>query len=216
MIYGSDFNLIHFPKTGGTWIRRVCEKLGIPSHPRHLPYSRIPEDRVGFPTYCLVRNPWDWYVSLWGHRNRNVRLRQHEFQLPYHQLDAFHQKVYDRFSGDFEQSMRVMSGWEPWEEEMGVPLRWMSDRFFFLTEPPKGAPEVQVFRYEDTSPEELLQMLLPDSDAIRHQLLSMPKQNVGDRDRDFRIYYTPELFSLVKEHDRELIQRFNYQFDQPT
>lgn len=77
MIEIPDYNalFLHVPKTGGTWVRQVldrsnvawrypgCDRLPYNGEFRHaLPmhWSQRPAIR-----FCFVRNPVDWYVSLW-------------------------------------------------------------------------------------------------------------------------------------------------------
>jgi hypothetical protein len=57
------FVFVHTPKTGGWFIKRVCqEHLDCRLEDTHATYDRAPD----LPIFSVVRNPWDWYVS-WFH-----------------------------------------------------------------------------------------------------------------------------------------------------
>ena len=219
MIYGAHFNLIHVPKTGGTWMRAVSQEL--PKgyvrdiHPRHQPYSDLPREIAKKPTYAFVRNPWDWYVSLYSHRNANIRHKRHEFAKPYAQLDDFHRRVYDRFSGDFARSLEVPMAWEEVEDRMGEPLKWVGGRFFRMTTSPFGF-QVKVLRFEDSPVEGFVKILKETTPGglppkVERMIRRHPKKNVSER-RPYREYYTPELRDKVAQVDAAFIARFGYSF----
>ena len=67
-----DGNLfVHFPKTGGTYIRNVLSnnsKRVVKNnyHRSHAPISEIDLTQYNF-TFGCVRNPIEWYESAWKH-----------------------------------------------------------------------------------------------------------------------------------------------------
>lgn len=218
MIYGKRFNIIHMPKTGGTWMRRVCGKLSSDiidgMHSRHQPYAQLTPEQASKPTYILVRNPWDWYVSIYGHRHGNITKRRHEFALPYAKLDVFHRAVYDKYAGSFEHSLQDPSPWE-FDESMGNPIRTMGGRFEYMRTPPEGAAPALVKRFED-GPARVLQGILeahhgPLGPAVQKALQHAP-ENVSERNRAYQTYYTDETRALVAERERKIIESFSYTF----
>jgi len=77
------FVFVHIPKTGGSFIQTVIGEhlpvLDLSSY-THTPYAELPERWRHLPAFCVVRNPWDWYVSWFHHsirspEKRNARLR---------------------------------------------------------------------------------------------------------------------------------------------
>lgn len=82
MLITRHFIFLHLPKTGGTFLRKLCRnhlpdgwvvpKEVLLEHGvagKHAEDSKIPEEYRGLPRYGVVRNPWDWYVS-WYHHER--------------------------------------------------------------------------------------------------------------------------------------------------
>ena len=82
MILTKRFVYIHVPKTGGTFVTSVLERLMKPEKPRnvveflgqawegayrdtdkHAAGSRIPASHRGLPVIATIRNPFDRYVS---------------------------------------------------------------------------------------------------------------------------------------------------------
>jgi hypothetical protein len=61
-----SFVFLHIPRTGGTFIEKV-----VPKHlqvadiriGKHAPHSSLPARWRELPAFCVIRNPWDWYVS---------------------------------------------------------------------------------------------------------------------------------------------------------
>jgi hypothetical protein len=62
---------LHVPKTGGTWVREVFNRIGVYTEERghqHDNYEQSKELRRRFLRFTVLRNPWDWYASYWAHR----------------------------------------------------------------------------------------------------------------------------------------------------
>jgi hypothetical protein len=69
MLVTNDFVFVHIPKTGGTFIDVVLRNhLAVADYQaeRHAPHSSLPAKWRHLPSFCVIRNPWDWYVS-WYH-----------------------------------------------------------------------------------------------------------------------------------------------------
>jgi hypothetical protein len=70
---------IHTPKTGGTWIRRLVDRLRLPAVEIGHTHAHFPEllqyHPLEFYTERLmlttVRHPLTWYQSRWTHRMQN-------------------------------------------------------------------------------------------------------------------------------------------------
>lgn len=69
----NKFIFLHFPRTGGSTLRRVLPQL--PGGHREISWAHAPYDfYAGLcallnlpipPAFTFVRNPWAWYVSQW-------------------------------------------------------------------------------------------------------------------------------------------------------
>lgn len=69
MIITNDFVFIHYPKTGGTFVRKVVESISrevakpILHHERHGICADIPKEFLDRPIVSCIRNPYDFKVS---------------------------------------------------------------------------------------------------------------------------------------------------------
>ncbi len=212
MIYGEGFNIIHMPKTGGTWLRRVCAQLP-PGYireiyPHHMPYSALEGPATEKLTYVFVRNPFDWYLSLYGHKHGHIKNKKHEFRLPFEKLDAHHQQDYKRFSGTFSESMMSLAKVCPASE-------WMSEVFQAFVTRDDGLKPV-VLRYEDGVRAGLLKILethIPNvTDEVRRVLRDHQDENVSIRPRDYRTEYSHPLRTLVELRDADILREYQYEF----
>jgi hypothetical protein len=71
MLVASQLVFVHIPRTGGRFIRTVLREhleldVKAPRFPGHASYDELPIEFRDRPAFCVVRNPWDWYVS-WYH-----------------------------------------------------------------------------------------------------------------------------------------------------
>lgn len=219
MIYGRYFNLIHVPKTAGTWMRHVCSRslprdLIIGVHPDHLPFSEVLDHVTKRPTFAFVRNPWDWYVSVYGHWHTNIIHRRHEFVIPYESLDPFYKRIHDRFSGGFAKSLMTLTPWVKAEENR--PSAWtLTGKLRYMTE--REGASVEILRFEDDPVEQFIEILSSTSPRplpadIPGKIRATAPKNVSERVRDYREYYTPALRRLVQERESEIIERYGYEF----
>lgn len=64
---------VHIPRTGGLWIGRVIEQLGIKHQTlrgdidSHFSFTQLPYNWRVLRAFSFVRNPYDWVVSRWSH-----------------------------------------------------------------------------------------------------------------------------------------------------
>ena len=65
IVNNDEFCFIHIQKTGGTWVKYILERCydcRIVVH-KHAPIRFLPQP---MDTFCIVRNPYDWYCSSWS------------------------------------------------------------------------------------------------------------------------------------------------------
>lgn len=96
--------LVHVPRTGGTWIREVVDRLGLlRQHFRGDVDSHFSLDQLrpywGHLTpFIVVRHPWTWLESRWSHAVK-IRAYQNMRHFGVHRrfdeacLDTFEQTV---------------------------------------------------------------------------------------------------------------------------
>ncbi|PIR53287.1 hypothetical protein COU76_01935, partial [Candidatus Peregrinibacteria bacterium CG10_big_fil_rev_8_21_14_0_10_49_10] len=65
----------HIMKTGGTWVRSVCEKQRLSIEEvgdTHKAYCELPDTELVSSrfTFAFVRHPCSWYQSFWSWKMR--------------------------------------------------------------------------------------------------------------------------------------------------
>lgn len=188
MLIGNNFVFLHVSKTGGTWMRQALTNRGIQTH-------------------CPYPDEYGYHIPL------GYLPEKHE-HLP---VFALVRNPWDWYVSDYFFSRSIMGkklsgrrGMDRWDtlllyRSFDARLRGgisFSDLFNALTEHPRIQPTV--LRYEDGLDKAFKQ--ITDKDAP-------PLERVNRSERqDFRSYYNEEQQAVVKNRDRELIERFNYTF----
>ena len=67
MIVTEKFVFGHLPRSGGTFVSEVIKKFFPSAHEvgHHLPRGLLPREYSHLPVLGTVRNPWEFYVSLY-------------------------------------------------------------------------------------------------------------------------------------------------------
>jgi len=76
MILSRHFVFIHVPKTGGVFVEKLLREYSpadwdVKAVPGHQTIGDIPSQYRSLPVFGFVRNPWDWYVSLYEYLKRD-------------------------------------------------------------------------------------------------------------------------------------------------
>lgn len=113
---GADeiFTLNHLPKAGGTFLRQVV-RASLRSQSTHIEpeYSRLTaEDLSTTFVVGLIRNPFDWYISLWSYNSDGHGAF----------LDALTQKQRDEYLGNGQGAHRR---WGDSDEDVERFRKWI-------------------------------------------------------------------------------------------
>src|SRR6267142_4537464 len=67
MLVTNKFVFGHLPRSGGTFVSEVIRKFFPSAHEigHHLPRALLPREYSHLPVLGTVRNPWEFYVSLY-------------------------------------------------------------------------------------------------------------------------------------------------------
>lgn len=94
---------VHMPRTGGTWVRHFLPRSALRGQDMdtymssHAPATQIkPEDREGRLVWGTIRNPWDWYLSIYQYAMA-------------HQEEVERLQVYGSGSTEFKAVIRGMT-----------------------------------------------------------------------------------------------------------
>jgi hypothetical protein len=238
MIVTDHFVYIHTSRTAGTFLNKLILE--------HVPGARmlqyhgqlldLPGEYAHLPVIGFVRNPWDWYVSMYFDYKRK---QQYIFQIISKGGDLGFEKTVARFLRLGDKSIlskkllnqlvhaapSVINAQTP--RSLGNPgLR--SDHFvnypdnfgycswlLRLMYQSRKRHTVHLGRFEDLR-EEALRLLTitgtPMTDVITSYLRESEVQNKSPRPKDFTDSYPAELEQLVAEKDKILIDQFGYKF----
>jgi hypothetical protein len=225
-----SFVFVHVPKTGGSFIQAVtAEHLAVVyrSDYTHAPYGDLPEQWRDLPACCVIRNPWDWYVS-WFHyamkspRKRGARLRSAPIAPGREEIRRDKRAVWENLLGSgsasFEEAVtRACAG------DFDHPLASMIRKegidlysAYLKTIAGDGLdrPNFTALRFERLRAE-LLRYVRNHADppkrlraAIRHA----PPLKASEHG-PYHLYYDDRLRALVAEKARWMCERFGYEYE---
>ena len=199
MILHPDFTFVHLQKTGGSFVEDFllnnivgCKQV----LPRHVPARAAPKDIFKFG---CVRNPFDWYVSLWASHKDEPAFFEEIMDMDF---KKFMYKTFNKKSGilhdvDFDVLTNLNIGM--------YTYRYMRSFYSldgtFLLNAVIDMPFIK----------EGLTRVLDLNEQQINNLNSKAKVNTSDHD-DYRTYYDDELIKLVEERDMSILDHYNYEF----
>ena len=236
MIVTDHFIYIHVSRSGGTFLNKlIMEQVpGARMVQYHGHLEDLPERFAHLPVIGFVRNPWDWYVSMYFDYKRK---RQYVFQA-----------ISDRGSLPFGPSLtRFLNLGDGSEESQKLleKLRQLAPRLINLQKPgrnelpglrsehfasyPQGigyyswlfdlmfrterGHEVHIGRFENLRDETLRlfeETGTPITLEITAYLGEAKPLNASPRPDGYAGSYPPQLEQLVAERDGDLIEQFDY------
>ena len=214
MIIDKNFVYIHMPKTGGTWMRQICRMLPtfFRETQKHEFLRSIAPADAGKPVYVHVRNPWDWYVSMYVHWNTNYTERIHEFIHPRDQWSEGTLWLEHVFGSDFATCVERYGSAKTRME--AARAKSYAKSFNRLIHHPTIEPTV--LRFEDGLEEQAIQLFLNVGinldPKLEQRIRGFGRANAAKNRKPYREYYTDETRQLVAEREKELIDRFQYTF----
>ena len=228
MLVTDQFVFVHVPKTGGTFIQTVLGKhlpvvdLESVMNDRtwsHASYGALPAEWRERPAFCVVRNPWDWYVSWFHYQTaRGPRRRARPVgQDPWGKLAVwqgalrsgeadFKEAVSRACTGDFEHPLA------PVMRREGIDL--YSAQFRAIVGPAVDRTNFTVLKFERGLRKQLVQHLSTYMEVPRSlvaEIRGSPPLRASEHG-PYADYYDDELRRLVGQQSRWLCERFDYTF----
>jgi len=220
LLVASQLVFVHIPRTGGRFVEGVLREHleldgGAPRLAGHASYNELPVEFRDRPGFCLVRNPWDWYVS-WYHYvvNRGPELARLN---PANPKSATWRTAFRNGRSSFAETVtRACEGRleHPFAETMRRrDTDLYSEHVRILASRALKRGWLEVGRFEELVPfvVDFLDRHGLLTDSLRTAIEQSPPTNVAEHG-PYRDYYDTELRELVAHKARSLTKRFGYAF----
>ncbi len=232
MIVTDKFVFGHLPRSGGTFVTEVIKKFFPLAQEvgHHLPRALLPKEHSHLPFLGTVRNPWEFYVSLyyylwpkdaasilasWMTESGTLGFAGSirtllNLAVNNERLDVLIDMLPERVEYDRRNIPNITK--EAMSKVRGTGVAYYSFRFNYIF---GDADDVYFCRVE-TLRQDLVNFfdrIGVATDELRDYVLGSAKVNAAEH-RHYSTYYTPELAELVSIRDRALIERFGYGFEQ--
>lgn len=237
MIATDQFVFVHMHKTGGQSLARIIDAC-LPAREHigyHYPYRLLPEAYADRPVVGFVRNPWDWYVSWYAFNTRpgagnplfyivsdgcQADFRQTLINLANLCSDdpaaACHRAALIEILPDTLEgntgvglSKDCIRAIEPSGEGY---YSWLFRRMHGDLD----RAQLRIGRFErlETDFLAIMQDLgVAEAEDMRTSFGDAPRINAS-RHSHYSRYYDDELRQLIAQRERELIERYDYAFEQ--
>jgi hypothetical protein len=234
MIVTDKFVFVHLPRSGGTFVTGIIRKFFPSAHEigHHMSRELLPRDYSHLPVLGTVRNPWEFYVSLyhyvwprdassvlvsWMSENGRLGFRGSIRNLLNlgandERLDVLIEMLPEHV--DYSKRHVPSINQDAMRRVRGTGLGYYTFRFNQLF---GNADDMFVCRLE-TLRQDLVAFfegIGAATDELRGYVLGSDKVNAAEH-LHYATYYTPELAELVLLRDRPLIERFGYAFEQAS
>jgi hypothetical protein len=220
MLVAREFVFIHIPRTGGSFVRSVLAghippDPDAPAFATHAAYRELPPELRDRPAFCIVRNPWDWYVS-WYHNGL-----KHRSRLSGLEPGNPKREIWDRAFGAGHSSFAeaVTAACEgAFEHPVARVARERDIDLYSAYLRVQAGGELKRGRVDAGRFEELLPFLLGYfdelgvlSEPLREELERTPPVNASEHG-DYRDYYDDRLRELVGRKARRITAQYGYEF----
>ena len=240
MIVTNHFVYIHTSRTAGTFLNKlIIEHVpGAQMIQYHGHLGDLPEAFSHLPVIGFVRNPWDWYVSMFFDYRRK---QQFVYQIISDRGALGFEATVSRFlnlGDNSEESNRLLDRlikaapttinarnparhhlpglrseyFVNYPESLGY-YSWL----FNLMYKTEGDQHIHIGRFENLRREALRLFTItgvPITDNISSYMKVAKALNCSPRPKNFIDGYPPEFEQLVAEKDKNLIDNFGYKFSE--
>lgn len=221
----NKFIHIHIPRTAGQFVRGIFRRkasnwafLVKDSHltlsdSRAILRSKNPRIADSVPSFCVVRNPWDWYVSRyffrqteWRRQNKTVSFSDIEnfenSKKGFQEHLIFTKNLID--SGGKAKSLIQTNVARIWQRLT------ISTFFNELTE--HKVDYIGKFESLAADLSRILSTIDPKAFKPREVRAFTRSKVNSSKHASYQNYYNEELRDMVYEWDKEYIERFGYEF----
>jgi len=210
----NKFIFIHIPKTGGQFIRGIIDqaknKIKIYSYDTHATLDKSKNILKKFQeedvkSFCIVRNPWDWYVSRFFYRKKMLDNNQIEEVIPLERVpstkEGFQKHI--KMLDDSYKKNEVFKG----RSYVGITLTGYHN---YLV----GDNEIDKIGFFENLNEDLYNILFEfTNNKIFKRIIMKNKKANWTKHLHYSYYYDDCTKDIVYNWDENYIKTFNYSFE---
>ena len=210
---------VHIPRTGGRSISEVLSKNG-----NFIVYNKVPFltlDRslvaleksnpgLSVPSFCIVRNPWDWYVSAFM-LTKGRKLSMKRIKVDNKEKHDKHIKIED-FHEFLNKLKEAKSSGKKARGAQWMKKACLSDYFNFMVS--SGVDHIVKFENIATELPDLLFSF--DIGMTKGKIANELSKASAKKSwhNHYSTYYTEETKQLVTDLDKDYIDQFGYTFEE--
>jgi hypothetical protein len=231
MIVTKQFVFLHLPRCGGTFITGVIKKFFPTAHEigHHLPRELMPKEYSHLPVLCTIRNPWEFYVSLyhyvWPRDGASILVSwmtengaagfagSTRNLLSIGSDEARLDRLLEMLPEEIDYTKRHVPSLtrSVMRRVRGTGLGYYSFRFKQMF---GDVNDVFFCRLEKLGPDlvNFFERIGVQNRELQDYVLEAEKVN-STKHLHYSTYYTAELADLVSIHDHPVIKRFGYSFE---
>ena len=235
MIRTNNAYFLHIPKTAGTWVRNVLQPITVGHIDRWVPPDDFKHDHV----YAFVRNPWEWYFSVFNFLNHGSELmlepKKNFFRLIGNpkSFDEFVVALCDPkqevksnllkfYRIHFKNQLKETDNLVDFDAQLAadphgiIYSKWVNNNVSFYEQIASVYLNhcTRVGKYE-TVRQDLIAMLSDSNeltDEIQKDIDTRSKLNVTVNRDDYRLHYNTKTIELV-EQTSQFLSAYNYKFE---
>ena len=211
MILTKHFVFLHYPKTGGSFVRKIFKNSAprsweLTSPGKHLDFVHCPESHKSLPVIGFVRNPFDWYVS-WYIFSKNIY--PHDFFNNVSddgKLD-FKKTILNVLEVDYNKYFNLDFG-KIYGRPVGCYTAYVHSMFG------EDLSDIRFGKFENLREDflSLISEIVEPPLFMRLLTKHYPRVNTGKRTH-YSDYYDEELIEAVSKKEDEMLKRFDYKFE---
>ena len=219
LVLKNNIIYVHIPKTGGRCVNNIFRKLDMidGEYPFHSSVNDLSDEHVNYEKVATIRNPWEWYVSLWAFKKRKNRqfpkkgIKKRRYMDANSDFPTYLKRMFDdEYTSQFNNIVHLVGGKkidlnEMKEQDIGAYTNVFKDQCYT-----DGKDNVTRYIKLEKFHTDFQKAFKLTDEQVKSIDLS---RRIGMSDHNhYKSYYTDELVDLVNHKERLIIEKFDYSF----